>query len=76
MATRKYQDDDGIVNVPEVNTGDTVTLVFTKNRSFELHIGNTMYRFESNGQAIVPRSVLTHADFTDEIRQYFIIKEQ
>lgn len=56
-------------------TGD-VTLVFKQNRSFELHIGGTIYRFDSHGQVSVPRSILTHKDFTEEIRRYFLIKEQ
>ncbi len=53
---------------------DTVTLVFKENRKYELHIWNDVYTFWGQEPVEVPRSVLTHKDFHDEIKNLFIIK--
>jgi len=52
-----------------------VRLVFKGNRTFELHIGRTLYRFEGRESKYVPKSVLDHKDFTEQIKQYFVIGE-
>lgn len=73
------ENSENIVGVDEPKytpskEGD-VTLVFKENRAFDLHIGNIVYRFVGQEAIPVPRSVLTHKDFTEEISTYFIVKE-
>jgi len=54
---------------------DQVRLVFKGTRTFELHIGRTIYRFEGRESKYVPKSVLSHKDFTEQIKDYFVIGE-
>lgn len=58
-----------------VNEGSFVTIVFKERRSFDLHIGDKVYRFVGQESICVPRSVLTHKDWTEEISDMFIVKE-
>lgn len=53
---------------------ENVTLIFKGNRTFELHIGRAMYRFEGRVSKQVPRSVLSHPDFAN-VKKYFVIGE-
>lgn len=53
----------------------TVKLTFTGNRSYELHIGREIYRFNGRESKDLPVSVLDHKDFTDIVRQKFVIGE-
>jgi len=70
-------EDEQIVTTEEKKTTGTgmVTLVYTKNQTFELHVGGTMYRFTGQNPVAVPRSVLSHPDWTDEISKLFVVKE-
>jgi hypothetical protein len=54
---------------------NTVSITHKHNTTFELHVGGIMYRFIGQETREVPRSVLTHPDFHDKIRDYFIVKE-
>jgi hypothetical protein len=54
---------------------EMVTLVFKEYRKFELHIGNEVYHFSGNEPVKVPRSVLAHPDFHDDVKQLFVVKE-
>jgi len=54
---------------------DKVRLVFKGTRTFELHIGRKIYRFEGREPKYVPKSVLDHKDFTEQTRKYFVIGE-
>jgi len=54
---------------------ENVRLVFKGTRTFELHIGREIYRFEGRESKYVPKSVLSHKDFTDQIKKYFVIGE-
>jgi len=54
---------------------DTVTLVFREPRKFELHIGRESYVFSGQEPREVPRSILSHHDFTDEIKNLFLVRE-
>lgn len=59
----------------EMRTEKMVSITHKHNTTFELHVGGTMYRFIGQETREVPRSVLTHPDFHDKIRDYFIVKE-
>lgn len=67
--------DEGNFNESEVVLSDTVSLRFTQNRSFDLHIGRKIYRFKPyEERKDVPISVLNHKDF-ESVKKYFTIKE-
>lgn len=70
-------DDESSVAVKEEKYSQTregeVELVFKEHRAFDLHIGATVYRFI--GEPVkVPKSVLSHKDWTEEISGLFIIR--
>jgi hypothetical protein len=57
----------------EINK-DEIEIVFTENRSFDLHIGDIVYHFAGQSSVKVPKSVLVHKDWTEEISKYFIVR--
>ena len=68
----KLEDMD---NTPVPAGSSEVTLTFKQNRTFELHIGRALVRFEGRESKTVPRSYLTHKDFTKQIADQFVIQE-
>lgn len=54
---------------------ETVSLTFKGTRKFELHIGRKIYIFMGRETHPLPRSVLEHKDFTEKIKEYFVIGE-
>ena len=51
-------------------------LSFGQNRSFELHVGGTVYRFMPHGFQVVPGAVRWHSDFAGtDVEQFFNIQE-
>lgn len=57
------------------SSSDKVKMTFRGSRTFELHIGNTVHRFEGRVSKMLPKSILEHKDFTDNIRKNFVIGE-
>lgn len=49
-----------------------VRLVFTQNRSYDLHVGNDVYLFGPYSSKSVPKSVLTHPDFVSVSKNFTI----
>ena len=54
---------------------ENVFLTFRGNRSYELHVGREVHRFEGRQKKELPSSVLEHKDFTENIKKLFIIQE-
>lgn len=57
----------------DFSTGEMVDVTFTQNRSFELHIGRNIYKFDGRQTVKLPKSVLNHPDFTADLKRYFHI---
>lgn len=70
---RKMEDTESEESTGEVLSTDTVILCFTKNRSYELCIGNDRYDFTPYSSQEVPAWVLSHPDFKP-VESYFTIK--
>jgi hypothetical protein len=49
-------------------------LVFIQNRSYELHVWQSCFKFEPMGSLVVPGWVVTHPDFIQQSDK-FIVKE-
>lgn len=54
---------------------DSVFLTFRKNRKFDLHIGRKMWTFQGREKLELPKTILGHKDFTENIKKNFIIQE-
>ena len=72
--------DKGNIYPPETPKDKTVekeevTLTFKENRSYELHIGRSIYRFKGRESKRVPSSILAHKDFTERVSKKFVIRE-
>ena len=71
-------DDEDIV-IPKINKkkkvgkSKEVTITFRHNRTFELHIGQEVMRFEGRETKQVDKDVLEHPAFI-QARKYFITK--
>lgn len=61
--------------LPKVSPSSEVILMFKQNRKFELRIGRNYYTFFGREKIKVPKSVISHPDFTPEIKKYFVIQE-
>lgn len=57
-----------------MDKGKQYRVTFRQNRSFELHIRKTIYRFEPNGSLMLDESVINHPDFKQQSK-YFIVNE-
>ncbi len=53
-----------------------ISVTFTQNRTFPLHIGRKVYVFGPHQTKELPAEIKTHKDFTDRIKKYFVIKEK
>ena len=49
-------------------------VLFTQNRTFELHVGGTIYIFPPHGVKRLPASVVEHPDFR-QVAAYFAVTE-
>jgi len=58
----------------KINTSKSVELIFTGNRTFELHIGKQILRFSPRESKIVLKSIIEHIDF-ENVSKYFVVKE-
>jgi len=64
------------VKKPVQKAKDEIMMMFKENRSFELHLlGFPVIRFEGRQWCKMPRSILLHPDFTDYIKDKFVIQE-
>jgi hypothetical protein len=59
----------------EPKASDTVRLVFKELRSFDLHVDRVLYHFNGQEEKTVPRSVLTSPDFNEQVREFFLVRE-
>lgn len=85
MATGKYGADNSVERNSDssVKKGDKkfeqsrevdYRLVFKHNRSYELHVWQSVFRFEPMGSLVVPEWVINHPDFKQQADK-FIVKE-
>ena len=64
------------VKKPTQKAKDEIMIMFKENRTFELHIGGAQpIKFEGRQWCKMPRSILSHPDFTDYIKDKFVIQE-
>ena len=54
-------------------TKDRVKITFRQNRTFNLHLGRDVIIFSGRETKEIDRSLLSHKDFTDAIKEYFVI---
>jgi hypothetical protein len=52
------------------------TVTFRQNRTFELKLGRNEYRFTGRESKNMSKEQVDHPDFTEELKKYFVIKEQ
>ncbi len=57
----------------DFSTGEMVDVTFNQNRSFELHIGRNIYKFEGRKTIKMAKSLINHPDFTLDLKKYFHI---
>ena len=50
------------------------TIIFKDNRSYDLHIGKSLFKFGPKESKDVPEWVINHKDF-ENASKYFVIKE-
>lgn len=50
-----------------------VKITFRQNRKFHLHLGRNVYTFMGRESKEIPRKLLDHKGFTEEIKKYFVI---
>lgn len=50
-----------------------VKITFKQNRKFNLHLGRQVFIFRGRESKEIPKELLEHKDFTDYIKQYFVI---
>ena len=71
----KVSEPDKDLRFPKLEKPDRISVTFKENRSFELHIGNSITRFEGRETKILSKKVTEHKDFTDAMSKKFVIKE-
>ena len=54
--------------------GDEITLIFRENRTFTLCLDNIVYVFLGREPKKFKREILTHKDFGENMRKYFLIQ--
>lgn len=76
MVNKKIGKDEEKLRKSEekfIQTGGKVKLTFRQNRKFDLHLKRKVYTFHGKETKEIDRSLLDHKDFTDNIKQYFVI---
>lgn len=72
--TYKQSNTDKTKKVEKSISGE-VEMIFKQNRTFDLHIGRIVYRFEGRQKKRLPKSILNHPDWTNQIARLFVVKE-
>jgi len=71
----KANEYSGEMEPPRVRTKErTFRVMFTQNRTFELHVGGAIITFLPNGVQVLPASVVDHPDFK-QVAGYFAVTE-
>jgi hypothetical protein len=63
------------LTVEEGKAPEDIIFRFRENRSFDLHIGREVYRFEGTIPRTLTRAILDHKDWTKQVANKFTIKE-
>ena len=74
--TQTKDDENNRIGKSEEKLGqdfDLVKITFRQNRKFHLHLGRNVYTFLGRESKEIPRILLDHKGFTDEIKKYFVI---
>lgn len=62
-------------DLPSYGASKEVFLTFKENRSYELHVGRDILRFEGRETKKVTEAMLRHKDFTESVAEKFVIRE-
>ena len=64
------------IHKPSKKISKNVLLTFKENRAYELHLNRKIWRFVGRETLSIPRALLEDKNFTEAIRNKFIITEE